>query len=655
VNAARRIVSAAVRELANAAARDGDVDGAAALLLELPWTSDVDVALVDELVDRAVFDAQVLPAAATLARAELVLALVAQDGLELQRAAASGAVRVAAAANDAERLIAYAETALSEPLAGGAPALYRAECHESQGRAFGALGREDEATASFRAAAHEAAAVGASDVEARAHCELASGLLMRDDPLAATEPAMRAVERATAADHAAILSRAYGLLGVAQLRLYRLREAERSLRAALEAARAAGDRQGQSDWLGDLAIVAAGEERWDDAVDYHRQALELSREIGNVDSELTDLGNLAGALGRAGRAEDALERLAEAVRIAETRGDAELVKTLRYRLREAYTDAGHYDEALALDELLTSQPVADSVEEPEVAEAVDTDAQAFLKELFAIGNRGGDLQASQAFIDAFTARRPDSYAGPMATGLLLRRQGRPDEALAAYERALELDPMRVEVHNNLLAAAGAAGQLDEQAERYAALVEADPLNPVLRFGLGCIHNMKGEHDLALRELRESLRLGEATGMARLLLCAALVEKGKAVIEDGPPFDLERWSTAWGYFEECIGETHELHGSSAVPAAEALGAGSDRLIDIALTSNAANPPTFELIGERELDVLVHAGRLLLEAHRADPESKAVEIRSNRLYGLVQSFGEDVFRTFLEEVAGLPHEQ
>jgi tetratricopeptide (TPR) repeat protein len=485
-------------------------------------------------------------------------------------------------------------------------------------------------------------------VEARSLCELAAGHLVRGDLLAAIELADTAANRAADADHDATLSRAYGLLGVAHLRLYRLSEADRALHDALEAARRAGEREMQSDWLGNLGIVAMEDERWDDAVAYQLQALELSRDVGSVESELTDLGNLAAVLIRAGRAEEALERIAEAARIAEGRGDPERVKSYRQALREAYADAGHYDEALALDQLLTPEP--EPTEEP--ATMGDSDAEAFLKELSAIRNSGGDLETAQAFVDAFTARRPDSYAGPMASGILLRAEGRPDQAVAAYKRALELDPNRIEVHNNLLAAAGAAGMLDEQAEQYRTLVEADPLNPVVRFGLGCIHNMQGEPDLALRELRESLRLGEGTGMARLLLCAALVAKGKSLIEAGPQFDLESWSAAWGYFEECISEAFQLRGSRALPAAEALAAASDRLVDIAFTSNDANPPFFGLIGDRELDVLSHAGRLLMEAGRADPESNAVEARWDRLYGLMQSFGEDAFRTFLEGALGLP---
>ena len=650
MNIGQRIVSAAVRELGLSVGRGGDLDSACALLGELPWLVDLDVELIDGMLDQAASDARILSPTAVMARADLVLGAVQDRGADLELAAAMGAIRVAAALDDAERVIVYAALALELATSADAPERSLAECHEQRGRAFAVLGDAAQAATSFADAAGAAAKAGASDIEARALCELAAGLLADDNPLAAIDMATRAADRASVGGHDATLARAHGLRGAAHLRLHRLAAAQQALGEAVEVARRAGDRQAESDWLGNLGIVALEEERWDDAVECHLQALALSREIGNVGSELADLGNLAATFARAGRAEESLDPLVMAVRVAENGSDQALLTSVRRQLRQAYVAAGHYEEAVALEELESSRPE----EEIGVAgtTAPDDDAEEFLAALTNLRRSGADVETARALVDEFIARRPDSYAGPMGSGIILRDQDRFDEAIAAYERALELDPSRVDVLNNLLAAAGAGGLLDDQEVRWRATVDANPFDPLARFALGCIHNMRGQPDLALRELRESLRLGESSGLARLILCAALVAKGKSLIEHGPRFDLQRWSAAWGYFEECIGEALQLTSQQPAPASGTVNGAADLLVDLAMTSNAANGPMFEPIGDRELETLAYAGRLLQRAEELEPGSRAVELRSNRLYGLVQGFGEDALRSFLTTLVGLP---
>jgi hypothetical protein len=164
--------------------------------------------------------------------------------------------------------------------------------------------------------------------------------------------------------------------------------------------------------------------------------------------------------------------------------------------------------------------------------------------------------------------------------------------------------------------------------------------------VGTAYRLSEKLDLALRELREAVSLGEASGLAQLHLCITLVAKGRSVIESGKEFDLDRWSEAWGYFEECWSLSQEIHGSRFAPEAELLFATADLLVEMATISNEANPPLMERYSDRELDLLCSAGAPLIRAGRVDPERPEVERRFDELARFVHFIGEDALRKLLE---------
>jgi tetratricopeptide (TPR) repeat protein len=82
------------------------------------------------------------------------------------------------------------------------------------------------------------------------------------------------------------------LAGNGFFRLSEYEEAEGHYRQALDASRAAQDRQGEANALGNLGLIYTNRDALDRAEQYHKEALAIDREIGNRLSEANQLGNL---------------------------------------------------------------------------------------------------------------------------------------------------------------------------------------------------------------------------------------------------------------------------------------------------------------------------------------------------------------------------
>ena len=644
------VVATAVRELASSSARSGDLEGCAGLLLGLPWRDKLDGALIAQIADRAVSDARVIPSQMVAPRAQLLVALVRDADLGLQRDGLVAAMAIAAAARDGEMVVGLASQALAEPVAADAPDVYLARCRRWEGEGLKVLERHGEAAAAYALAADRAVAAGDDDLAATAYIELGWCPYRMGAFLAALASAGAAGRAATVHDVRSG-AEATKLRGACELQLRRLPEAEQAFERVIEYAQRLSDRQLESDCVGNLGLVAMLSGRFDDAIALHRRALTLSRQLGSISSELADLRNLAQTHRYAHDPESAVEALVEAVRLIERRGDPTEIAQVRLELREAYVDTGHFAEAMAIDALSAPAPAASEVTAtPPIGRESDPEAEAMLAQVREL-RRGRDLAGAQRVAQGLVESRPESAAGYQALGEVARDRRDDAEAVAAYERACELAPYRADFHHNLISAAGRLNGLGAMRDRYAAKVHDRPFDPYLRFGLGLCHRLGEDWDLALRELRESVALGEDSGLAALQLCCALVCKGQAIINGGERFDLDRWSQAWGYFEECWTRSQEIEGSAFVPDAELWFATAQLLVDIAQTSHDANPPVLERYGDREFEVLCSAGALLVRAMRAAPDQSAPQRLFMEIESLAQFIGEDAHRRFLERSSGL----
>ena len=106
-------------------------------------------------------------------------------------------------------------------------------------------------------------------------------------------------------------------------------------------------------------------------------------------------------------------------------------------------------------------------------------------------------------------------------------QGRPDDARAAYEAALEADPRSVE----LLVALGdlmrSQLRLEEAVAYYTRAAALAPKRYDVLYGLGVAHAFRREYGPAIERLRQALAVRPEAASARFNLARALLMSGQA--------------------------------------------------------------------------------------------------------------------------------
>ncbi len=84
--------------------------------------------------------------------------------------------------------------------------------------------------------------------------------------------------------------------------------------------------------------------------------------------------------------------------------------------------------------------------------------------------------------------------------------GNRAEAIAAYERAIEIDPGHVDALINRGMLAYEQGDLRKAGQSFQKAVELAPDNPIARFNLGSVLEETGRLDEARKNLREAVRI-----------------------------------------------------------------------------------------------------------------------------------------------------
>jgi len=91
-------------------------------------------------------------------------------------------------------------------------------------------------------------------------------------------------------------------------------------------------------------------------------------------------------------------------------------------------------------------------------------------------------------------------------GIEYRRLGRTQDAIRAYDRALEIEPRLVGARNNRGYALLASGRLTEAEADFRRTLEMEPMFPMAHSNLGLLFLMRGDLPAAEAALQEALRL-----------------------------------------------------------------------------------------------------------------------------------------------------
>lgn len=111
-------------------------------------------------------------------------------------------------------------------------------------------------------------------------------------------------------------------------------------------------------------------------------------------------------------------------------------------------------------------------------------------------------------------------------GLAAHRAGRLDEAMGHYRAALGLSPERAEVHNNLGDVLRRLGRLDEAVKEGQAAVRLKPGLPEAHYNLATALRALGRLDEARQQYLEALRLGPDAAETRYHLASTLHAMGR---------------------------------------------------------------------------------------------------------------------------------
>jgi tetratricopeptide (TPR) repeat protein len=122
--------------------------------------------------------------------------------------------------------------------------------------------------------------------------------------------------------------------------------------------------------------------------------------------------------------------------------------------------------------------------------------------------------------------QPDDPLPPCNIADILANQGRIDEAVAWYQKALKIQPDCVMAHNNLGELLARQGRLDEAAEHYRQVLKIQPDYAAAYCNLGNVWMARGQLEKAEAKYRKALEIEPDYAMARSNLGNIFARQGR---------------------------------------------------------------------------------------------------------------------------------
>lgn len=182
----------------------------------------------------------------------------------------------------------------------------------------------------------------------------------------------------------------------------------------------------------------------------------------------------------------------------------------------------------------------------------------------------GRPRVAEALIRDMIRSRPDLANNHYNLGNHLSRQGRDEEALAAWADALERDPSHPGALVNSSIVLAHAGEFDEAERRCRRVLEIDPHHPGALSTLGSVAALAGRRAESLRWFRRALAeepetAGLHDSIAQVLAADRQFDEAirhyrialvKEPLQDGPRLGLAATLASLGRYEESWAVVHE---------------------------------------------------------------------------------------------------
>jgi len=124
------------------------------------------------------------------------------------------------------------------------------------------------------------------------------------------------------------------------------------------------------------------------------------------------------------------------------------------------------------------------------------------------------------------AQNPNSWSGHNNLGLTLFHEGKVDQAIAQYEKALEINPDNAAAHNNFGLALYQKGQVDSAIDEFQKALRDNPNDAAAHSGLGDALSQKGQMDAAMAQFQKAVAIDPDNADDCNKLGIALGQKGQ---------------------------------------------------------------------------------------------------------------------------------
>jgi len=223
-----------------------------------------------------------------------------------------------------------------------------------------------------------------------------------------------------------------------------------------------------------------------------------------------------------------------------------------------------------------------------------------LNSLLAVHDAEGQVEIGLKLIDEALQANPDSAELWHVSGLAGIRVRDLEGATTAFQKAIELEPGRVESYNQLARIYASVGQLEMALKQYVSASEQNPENATIRHFLGVLYEMTGDprkaseqyemalqHDANLAETKNNLAYMMAEEGRDLDRALKLSQEAKAALPNSASAaDTLGWvlykrgvhSAAIGYLREAVsvaGSNDAAIGEIRLHLSQAYEASGDR--------------------------------------------------------------------------------
>jgi FimV-like protein len=149
-----------------------------------------------------------------------------------------------------------------------------------------------------------------------------------------------------------------------------------------------------------------------------------------------------------------------------------------------------------------------------------------LRNLLRLDQKEGRLAESVARVEAALAVEPDNAKLRTLSGLVALMDNRTEDAEAAFQKAIELDPADASGYEQLARLYAKTGRLNEAVTTYEKAIKARPEDPNLHYFLGTLYSFGGAQDKAIECYENAIKYGPDLAYPKNDLAYIYAESGK---------------------------------------------------------------------------------------------------------------------------------